>query len=91
MAFLAPLILVGLAALAVPVIIHMVYREQKDVVEFPSLMFIRKIPFRSYRRQLDPALAAAVASLCGPGVAGDGLRAAVLQGGGVGGRDFRGP
>ena len=51
MAFLAPLILVGLAALAVPVIIHMVYREQKDVVEFPSLMFIRKIPFRSYRRQ----------------------------------------
>ena len=51
MAFLAPLFLVGLAALVVPVIIHMIQREWKEVVEFPSLMFIRKIPFRSYRRQ----------------------------------------
>ena len=51
MAFLAPIFLVGLATLAVPVIIHMIQRERKEVVEFPSLMFIRKIPYRSYRRQ----------------------------------------
>ena len=51
MAFLAPLFLIGLAALAVPVIIHMIQRERKEVVEFPSLMFIRKIPFHSFRRQ----------------------------------------
>ena len=51
MAFLAPLFLIGLAALAVPVIIHMVHRERREVIEFPSLMFVRKIPFRSFRRQ----------------------------------------
>ena len=51
MAFLAPLFLIGLGALAVPVIIHMIQRERKEVVEFPSLMFVRKIPFHSFRRQ----------------------------------------
>ena len=51
MAFLAPLFLLGLGALAVPVIIHMIQRERKEVVEFPSLMFVRKIPFHSFRRQ----------------------------------------
>ena len=51
MGFLAPLFLLGLASLAVPVIIHMIQRERKEVVEFPSLMFIRKIPFHSFRRQ----------------------------------------
>ena len=34
MAFLAPLFLIGLAALAVPVIIHMIQRERKEVIEF---------------------------------------------------------
>ena len=51
MGFLAPLFFLGLAALAVPVIIHMIQRERKEVTEFPSLMFIRKIPFHSFRRQ----------------------------------------
>ena len=51
MGFLAPLVFLGLATLAVPVIIHMIQRERKEVVEFPSLMFIRKIPFHSFRRQ----------------------------------------
>ena len=51
MGFLAPLFLLGLATLAVPVIIHMIQRERKEVIEFPSLMFIRKIPFHSFRRQ----------------------------------------
>ncbi len=51
MGFLAPLFFLGLATLAVPVIIHMIQRERKEVVEFPSLMFIRKIPFHSFRRQ----------------------------------------
>ena len=51
MAFLAPLFFLGLATLAVPVIIHMIQRERQDVIEFPSLMFIRKIPFHSFRRQ----------------------------------------
>lgn len=51
MGFLAPLFFLGLALLAVPVIIHMIQRERKEVTAFPSLMFIRKIPFHSFRRQ----------------------------------------
>jgi hypothetical protein len=51
MGVLVPLFFLGLVTLAVPVIIHMVQRERKEVTEFPSLMFIRKIPFHSFRRQ----------------------------------------
>jgi hypothetical protein len=51
MNFLAPLFLGGLAALSIPVIIHMIHRERRTVVEFPSLMFLQRIPYRSVRRQ----------------------------------------
>jgi hypothetical protein len=51
MSFLAPLFFVGLAALAVPVIVHLIQRERKDIVEFPSLMFLRKIPYQSVERR----------------------------------------
>src|SRR5829696_8477084 len=51
MGFVAPLILGGLAALAIPVLIHLIQRERKRVVEFPSLMFLRKIPYQSVRRR----------------------------------------
>ena len=51
MSFLAPLFLLGALAVAIPVIIHLTHREKKDVVAFPSLMFLRKIPYRSVRRQ----------------------------------------
>jgi aerotolerance regulator-like protein/VWA domain-containing protein len=51
MSFLAPLFFVGLAALAVPVLVHLIQRERKDIVEFPSLMFLRKIPYQSVERR----------------------------------------
>ena len=51
MNFLAPAFLAGLAAIAVPVIIHLIHRERKVVVEFPSLMFLQRIPYKSVRRQ----------------------------------------
>src|SRR5689334_25337463 len=51
MGFVAPLILFGLAALAIPVLIHLIQREKKRVVEFPSLMFLRRIPYQSVRRR----------------------------------------
>jgi Mg-chelatase subunit ChlD len=51
MGFVAPFILAGLAALAIPVLIHLIQRERKRVVEFPSLMFLRKIPYQSVRRR----------------------------------------
>jgi aerotolerance regulator-like protein/VWA domain-containing protein len=51
MAFLTPLFLIGLGAIAVPVLIHLIQRERKRVVEFPSLMFVRRIPYQSVRRR----------------------------------------
>jgi hypothetical protein len=51
MSLLTPWFLAGLAALAVPVLIHLINRERKTVVEFPSLMFLQRIPYRSVRRQ----------------------------------------
>jgi Mg-chelatase subunit ChlD len=51
MGFVAPLLLAGLAALAIPVLIHLIQREKKQVVEFPSLMFLRRIPYQSVRRR----------------------------------------
>src|SRR5687768_5263063 len=49
--FLAPLFLLGLLAVAVPVIVHLVNRERQNAIAFPSLMFLRRVPFRSVRRQ----------------------------------------
>jgi len=51
MAFLTPLFLVGLSAIAIPVLVHLIQREKKRVVEFPSLMFVRRIPYQSVRRR----------------------------------------
>ena len=51
MTFLTPLFLLGLAALAIPVLIHLTQRERSAVVEFPSLMFLRKIPYESVKRR----------------------------------------
>src|ERR671917_1965651 len=51
MGLLTPLFLVALAGIAVPVIIHMIQREKKNVVQFPSLMFLRRIPYQSVRRR----------------------------------------
>jgi aerotolerance regulator-like protein/VWA domain-containing protein len=51
MGFLAPLFFAGFAALAVPVVIHLINRERKVVIQFPSLMFLQKIPYKSVRRQ----------------------------------------
>ena len=51
MNFLSPAFLAGLAALAIPVIIHLINRDKRVVVQFPSLMFLHKIPYRSIRRQ----------------------------------------
>lgn len=51
MSFLAPLFFAGLAALAIPVLVHLIERERKDIIEFPSLMFIRQIPYQSVERR----------------------------------------
>ena len=51
MGFLTPLFLIGLAGLAVPVLIHLTRHERGKPVRFPSLMFLEKIPFRETSRR----------------------------------------
>ena len=51
MSFLTPLFLIALGALAVPVLVHLTQRERKSVVQFPSLMFLRKIPYESVQKR----------------------------------------
>src|SRR6186713_235933 len=41
MSFLAPLFLAGLVAVAVPILVHLIQRERKNIVEFPSLLLMR--------------------------------------------------
>ncbi|HVR72211.1 MAG TPA: BatA domain-containing protein, partial [Vicinamibacteria bacterium] len=51
MGFLTPLFLAGLAALSVPILVHLTHRARSETVPFPSLMFLQRIPYRSSRRQ----------------------------------------
>lgn len=58
MPLLAPLFLLGLAAVAIPLLVHLVQRERRDPVAFPSLMFLERTPapFTSRRNLRDPLL-----------------------------------
>jgi hypothetical protein len=51
MALANPWLLLGLAALTVPVLVHLVQREEASGRVFPSLMFVRRIPFEVRRRR----------------------------------------
>ena len=51
MQFLAPIFFAGLAALAIPVLIHLIQKERKEALQFPSLMFLRQVPYKSVRRR----------------------------------------
>jgi hypothetical protein len=46
-----PLFLAGLAALAIPILVHLVRREERTSVAFPSLMFLRRLPTHERRRR----------------------------------------
>src|SRR5215218_1153047 len=51
MSFLNPFFLLGLAALAAPVLVHLVRRTRARRVEFPALVFVRRVPQRTLRRR----------------------------------------
>src|ERR1700730_10050401 len=51
MSFLTPLFLAGLSAIAIAIVIHLIQRERKRIIAFPSLMFVRRIPYQSVRRR----------------------------------------
>jgi hypothetical protein len=95
LAFLVPAFLAGLAALFVPLLVHLRHRERKEPVRFPSLMFLRRIPFREVRRQQIHhwplfllrvlALVLVAAAFARPYLPG---ASAVLSPGGEGGREI---
>ncbi len=51
MSLLVPLFLAGLAAIAVPILVHLVHRERSVSERFPSAMFLRREPYRAMARQ----------------------------------------
>ena len=51
MGFLTPLFLIGLAGLAIPVLIHLTRQEKGKPLRFPSLMFLKRIPFEETSRR----------------------------------------
>jgi len=50
MSFLAPLFLLGAAAIALPVIFHLIRRTTRERTPFSSLMFLNPSPPRLTRR-----------------------------------------
>lgn len=51
LAFLVPLFLLGLAGIVVPIVVHLTRRQRRNVVHFPSLMFLAKVPYQEQRRR----------------------------------------
>ena len=51
LAFLVPLFLLGIAGVVVPILIHLTRRQRRNVVRFPALMFLEKIPYQEQRRR----------------------------------------
>src|SRR5215470_4569467 len=51
MAFLNPLFLIGAAAATLPVLVHLVRRTRARRLQFPSLMFLRRIEQKTIRRR----------------------------------------
>jgi len=49
--FLAPLFLAGLALIAIPIIVHLTHKQKDDTVRFPSLMFVRRVPYKTTQKQ----------------------------------------
>jgi hypothetical protein len=49
--FLVPLFLIGIGAIVVPIVVHLTRRQRRNVVMFPSLMFLEKVPYQERRRR----------------------------------------
>ncbi len=51
MSLLSPFFLLGLGAIAVPIVVHLIHRHKREAIPFPSLMFLEQIPYKDVRRQ----------------------------------------
>lgn len=49
--FLNPLFWLGIAAVAAPILVHLVRRTRARKIEFPALTFVRQVPQRTLRRR----------------------------------------
>src|SRR5215471_8927071 len=49
--FLSPIFWLGIAAVAAPILVHLVRRARARKVEFPALLFVRQVPQRTIRRR----------------------------------------
>jgi hypothetical protein len=49
--FLNPLFWLGIAAVAAPILVHLVRRTRARKIEFPALVFVRQVPQRTIRRR----------------------------------------
>lgn len=49
--FLSPLFLIGMAAAAIPIAIHLLHRRTEPVVEFSAMRFLRRAPVEHSRRR----------------------------------------
>ena len=52
MGFLVPAFMAGALAIGIPIWVHLTNKQRKEAIEFPSLMFLEKIPFRSEKKQV---------------------------------------
>jgi hypothetical protein len=50
-AFLSPLFLVGVAAAAIPIAIHLFYRRTEPVIDFAAMRYLRRAPVEHSRRR----------------------------------------
>ncbi|MCH7532983.1 MAG: BatA and WFA domain-containing protein [Gemmatimonadetes bacterium] len=51
LALLVPLFLLGVAGVVVPIVLHLTRRQRRNLVHFPSLMFLERIPYQEQRRR----------------------------------------
>ena len=51
MGFLFPAFLAAMAALAVPIVLHLRHRDKDRPQRFPSLMFLEQLPIRTAQRR----------------------------------------
>lgn len=49
--FLAPIFAAALAAIGIPLLVHLVHKERKESIAFPSLMFVQRAPYQHSSRQ----------------------------------------
>src|SRR5215213_8013500 len=49
--FLSPLFLIGAAAAAVPILLHLFHRKTEVVIDFPSVSLLKRAPVEQHRRR----------------------------------------